>query len=166
MSDKKYTLDPCGACQKRFIDPVDMANCCYTTMGAFTGMTNSVNMKDVEPCQACTNKAVCAEKRGKTPCNRRIPRPLLRIENNYYPKLLEETRDKDQALHKCVEMCGNDKDCRMRCILHNDSVIVDNNDDISDNKESFQVPESNMTVKYSILGVLAILFLVILIKMK
>jgi hypothetical protein len=83
MNDKKYSLDACGACQRQTIDPVSIADCCYSTVGAFTGMTSSVNMINIKQCQECTNKAVCAENRGKNPCNRSITRPLLRIVNNY-----------------------------------------------------------------------------------
>ena len=168
VSDNKtYKLNPCGACQKRFLDPIDIRDCCYSTMGAFNGMTNSVNMRGVEPCELCTNIAVCDEKRGKTPCNRRIPKPLLRLERNYYPQLLSETRDKDQALNRCIDMCGSDKECRFRCQLHNDAVVVDDGEN-NEPRENFQMDSGtkDKAIKYTILSVLVIMFAVVLVKMK
>ena len=122
-------LNPCEACIKKYqsgnCDIRNVSDCCYSTLAAFSGETslNAVRNgsvsddKGLENCKKCVSQFIT--KMGRTPCDLRVePPPLWNRVPHFFPELISQNPDYEQAKNTCISQCNNTNfpnECKINC---------------------------------------------------
>lgn len=122
MNSSRYVINPCSSCTKKYgiLDINNINQCCYDTLGAFTGNTslNSYRSSPVaDVCKQCVQNSIKAL--GRDPCEfRPAPYPNWVQVPHYFPALLETSASPEEALQKCEELCKTNQypnECKETC---------------------------------------------------
>jgi hypothetical protein len=137
-----YNINPCAACIEKLnngrYDVNNINNCCYETLGAFRGVQNVNQIRDLpeaQNCVACVNNAIGSI--GRDTCDMKIsPPPLFNQVPHFFPGHLNREKDIKKAFDMCVSDCNNTNfpnSCISNCVT--DANAVQNNASV---KEGFK----------------------------
>lgn len=115
-------LDPCKSCVQKYgaHDINSLNSCCFTVCKAYLDGTgdvegyNNCKMK----CNACVQMDTLNY--GKTPCTMRLNEPVV-WDNVQRPFFRLYKGNKEEALKKCKEVCGN-LECKENCEMDANSL--------------------------------------------
>lgn len=127
-----YNINPCKACIEKLnngrYDVNNINNCCYETLGAFRGIQNVNQIRDLPEarnCVSCVNGAI--NNAGRDTCDMKIsPPPLFNQVPHFFPGHLNKQKDLKKAFDMCVSDCNNTgfpNSCIENCIT--DASAVD-----------------------------------------
>ena len=127
--DKNYKINPCKACKKNY-DIKDINNinqCCVDTLAAFEG-TSSINSFRSQPvaenCKSCIEESKKAM--GRDLCEIRLPLyPTWVQAPHFFPPLLAQEGDIEQAKKMCIDACEDTKyqnECIKNCNIDSQAV--------------------------------------------
>ena len=114
MNFSKYVIDPCSSCVSKYgiTDINNINQCCYDTIGAFTGNVSLNSFRDnksvMDVCDKCVQSSMKAL--GRDPCEFRLtPYPSWIQAPHHFPQLLNSGLSPEEALGKCNDMCTKNR---------------------------------------------------------
>ena len=152
MSDVNFQLNPCQSCLKHYDikDLNDINQCCSDTAAAFAGVAginNIRNLPSFQNCTECVAKSINAL--GTDTCDIRLTAyPTWVQVPNLYPNLLQETKNKAEALSRCEQECLKSRypqECIERCHIQNDAVVELYNEKKENPNNSVQYDQKETT---------------------
>lgn len=121
-----FTVNPCKACWDKYKNgdcDINTVNSCVTeTAAAFAGVPSNNFIRGTQSgknWEDCITKMIYAQ--GRTPCDFRLDMaPVWNQYHHYFPGLLAESGNPEQAKAVCLQQCSelrqNGKGCKENCL--------------------------------------------------
>ena len=173
MNSSKYVINPCSSCTKKYgIKDINNINqCCYDTLGAFTGNTSLNSYRDspvADVCKRCIQNSIKAL--GRDPCEfRPAPYPNWVQVPHYFPALLETSENPEEALLKCEELCKTNQypnECKEACQMDYDSTSIAQVENYEREEENYNMGVAIFLAVVIVVVIVLIIAWVIYRKMK